>query len=124
MPAYAKISLVSSVFHPSDIAFARGWSEAAPGFGGWNLVMDSEDAPERVSVVPPGADDPVFVITRGPRDVRLQRLRPGAEPEEIGSLPGLREALLMLCALTEDALLDIHERLEEGFPRRERRNRG
>jgi hypothetical protein len=124
MPAYGKISIVSSVFHPSDIEFARGWSAAAPGFGGWTLVLDREDAPQSVSVVPPGADDPAFVMTRGPRDVRLQRLRPGAEPEDIGTRPGLREALLMLCPLTEDALVEIHERLEEEFPRREQRGKG
>ena len=120
MPAHAKIRLVSSVFHPSDIAFARGWSAAAPGFGGWNVLLDRENAPELISVVPPGADEPAFVLTRGPRDVRLQRLRPDEEPEEIASLPGLREALLKLCPLTEDALVDIHERLEASFPRRER----
>jgi len=123
MPAYAKISLVSAVFHPSDIAFARAWSATAPGFGGWTLVLDREDAPQSVSVVPPGMDEPAFVVTRGPRDARLQRLRPGAAAEEIGRLQGLREALLMLCPIADDALVEIQERLEVEFPRRDRRGK-
>ncbi len=121
MPAFRKIGVVSSVFHPSDIAFARFWSAAAPGFGGWKLALDHEAAPERVSVVPPGAVEPVFVVTRGPRDVRLHRLRPGGEPEEIASVPGLREAVLTLCPIDDDALEAIHTSLEEIFPRKDRR---
>ncbi len=120
MPAYAKVSLVSSVFHPSDIAFARRWSEAAPGIGGWGLRLDREERAEEVLVLPPGADAPVFRIVRPGRRVLLQKLRPDAEPEEIGVFDGLREAVLALCPLGDDALEAIHERLETDFPRRDR----
>jgi len=121
MPAYAKISLVTSVFHPSDIAFVRGWSAAAPGLGGWQVLLDRDDAPEMVSVLPPGAEAPVFVLTRGSRDVVLQRRRANGAVEEIGSFDGLREAVLALCPLGDEALEAINEGLEENFPRRDRR---
>ncbi len=120
MPAYAKVTLVSPVFHPSDIAFARGWSAAAPGIGGWGIVLDNEKAAERVSVVPPGSEAPVFDITRAVRDVLVRRRHAGAESEEIGSFEGLREALLALCPLADEALEEIHDGLEETFPRRDR----
>jgi hypothetical protein len=119
MPAYAKLSLVSSIFHPSDIAFARCWSEAAPGYDGWRLAFDREEAPERVSVLPPGAEEPVFVVTRDARDVILFRRRPAPPGElaELGRFDGLREAVLALCPINDEALEEIHERLEIDFPR-------
>src|SRR5271155_5437909 len=104
MPAYARMSLVTAVFHPSDIAFARGWSAAAPGFGGWGVLVDSDEATEQVSVVPPGAFEPVFFIVRHGRDVVLQQRRPNADPLEIGRFEGLRQAVLVLCPLDEEAL--------------------
>ena len=69
MPAYAKLALVTPTFHPSDIAFARGWSRRAPGLGGWTVLLDNDAAPEQVSVIPPGGDRPVFYITRQGRSV-------------------------------------------------------
>jgi hypothetical protein len=120
MPAYAKVTLVTSVFHPSDIAFLRGWSAAAPGLGGWGVRLDDEERAEEVLVLPPGADEPVFRIVRPGRDVLLQKLRRDAEPEEIGCFEGLREAVLALCPLDDDALEAIHETLEQRYPRRDR----
>lgn len=121
MPAYAKLSLVTSVFHPSDIAFARNWSAAAPGIDGWRVQLDREESPERVSIAPPGAEAPVFSIVRDTRDVVLYRRRPlTPEPEEVGRYPGLRDALLALCPLPDEALEEIHERLEMEFPRQGR----
>jgi hypothetical protein len=122
MPAYARVSLVTPVFHPSDIAFVRGWSAAAPGLCGWQVSFDQEDAPEQVSVAPPGAEEPLFVITRAVREVVVYRRRPsrGGELEELQRFDGLREAVLALAPLTDDALETIHETLERDFPRRGR----
>jgi hypothetical protein len=124
MAAYAKVKLVTSAFHPSDIAFARGWSAAAPGLGGWQIQLDNETSPERVSIIPPGALQPAFVVTRGVRDVILRRHRANGEDEEIGSFVGLREALLSVCPLDDDALVEIHESLEVTFPRYKRGKHG
>jgi hypothetical protein len=119
MPAYAKISLVTSVFHRSDVAFARAWSAAAPGFGGWRVSFDRDEAPELVSVLPPGAEEALFVITKGQRDVVLHQRRPSRNGalEELRRFDGLREAMLALCPLGEDALEAIHLGLERDFPR-------
>ena len=122
MPAYAKMSLVTSVFHPSDIAFVHSWSAVAPGYGGWHVRLDREEAPEQVSVLPPGAEEPPFVITKGPRDVALHRRRPGPEAglEELQRFDNLRDAVLALCQISGEALEAIHTRLERDFPRRGR----
>ena len=119
MPAYAKLSLVTPVFHPSDVAFVRSWSAAAPGLGGWRVAFDRDDAPEQVLVLPPGADEPVFVLVRDTRDVVLLRRRPGAPNalSEVHRFDNLRNAVLTLCRISDDALEEIHERLELEFPR-------
>jgi hypothetical protein len=119
MAAYAKVRLVTPVFHPSDIAFVRGWSRAAPGFGGWRVQLDDEDAPERVAVVPPGSEEARFVIRRDVRETVLARCPPaqGDELQEVGRFDSLREAVLALCPITDEALEDIHLDLERSFPR-------
>lgn len=120
MPAYAKVTLVTSVFHPSDIAFLRRWSDAAPGIDGWRVRLDREEKATEIVVLPPGAEAPVFRLIRPGRDVLLQKLRPNTEPDEIGHFDGLREAILTLCPLGDEALEAIHEALEAEFPRRNR----
>lgn len=121
MPAYAKVALVTPVFHQSDMAFARAWSQAAPGIGGWNVLVDRSAAPEQVSVVPPGGVEPVFFASRSAGKVALERKRADDnETVEIGMFEGLREALLALCPLTDEALEEIQTALEREFPRRNR----
>ena len=122
MPAYAKVRLVTPVFHPSDIAFLHGWSRAAPGHGGWRIEVDDERSPERVGVMPPGAEEALFVIRREAHETVLFRRRPArnGELEEIARFDGLRDALLALCPLPDEALEDIHLDLERSFPRRRR----
>jgi hypothetical protein len=122
MPAYAKISLVTSQFYPVDIAFVLAWSRLAPGFGGWQVAFDREPSTELVSIVPPGAEDPVFVIRRPGVDVVMHRNRPDGrgEPVEVGHYKTLRDAVLALCPLSGDALEEIHVDLETRFPRYDR----
>lgn len=123
MPAYGKITLVTTQFHPSDVAFARGWSRHAPGIDGWRLLVDREDGTERVSVVPPGAQEPVFIITHPAVNVLVERRVNGEGGDHfaaVGEFPNLRMAVQALCPISEDDLQEIHEELEIAFPRRAR----
>jgi len=117
MPAFAKISLVSASFHPSDLGFAQLWSRAAPGFGGWRLDLTAAASAGRVQVIPPGSQRPVFVIQRETREVSLAWLADGLPDEEIGKFANLRLALQMLCPLDGDLLEAIHVQMERDFPR-------
>lgn len=123
MPAYGKLVLVTSVFHPSDVAFARGWSRRAPGIDGWRVLLDREVGTERVSIIPPGADEPVFIVTRpGVRTVLERRVGGPGEDRMvlIGEFDNLRQAVQALCPLHDDHLQEIHEELEIAFPRARR----
>ena len=117
MPAYAKVSLVTPVFHPSDIAFAIGWSNTAPGYGNWRVVVDHSTAAELISVIPPGCEDPVFFIARHGGEVVMERQPPGGERSEVGRFRSMRDALLLLCPLDDDTLEEIQMGLERDFPR-------
>jgi hypothetical protein len=124
MPAHGKLLLVTPVFHPSDIVFARGWSRLAPGIGGWTVLLDNGEAPEQVSILPPGAEHPVFFATREGRDVVVKRKRAtGGDDElvEVGRFDGLRDAVLALCPIGDDAMEEIQLTLEKQFPRLGRR---
>lgn len=120
VPAYGKITLVTPLFHPSDAGFAQEWSRRAPGIDGWRLLLDRTPGAERVSVTPPGAEEPVFFISRpGVRTV-LERRRRGPDGDTlslVGEYDNLRLAVLALCPLHEDQLQEIHEMMELAFPR-------
>lgn len=123
MPAYGKVALVSTQFHPSDVAFARGWSKRAPGIDGWRVVVDQEEGTERVSVIPPGGVEPVFIITRPSVRALIERRVRGPEGERlepVGDYVNLRIAVQALCPITEDDLQEINEELEIAFPRKRR----
>ena len=117
MPAYAKITLVRPMFHPSDLSFAQRWSEAAPGWGNWRILLDKPEDAETVSVIPPGVEDPVFFIHRHGGEVVLERQPPGGARTEVGRFRGLRDVLLALCPLDGDTMEDIQLALERDFPR-------
>lgn len=120
MPAYAKLKLVTPIFHASDIAFARGWSRVAPGIGGWTVLLDNDAAPEQISVIPPGVAEPAFFLSRRGRDVVLERRRPMGDDDEVleaGRFDNLRDAVLALCPIDDDALEAIQVALESEFPR-------
>ena len=123
MPAYGKIALVTTLFHPSDVAFADGWSRRAPGIDGWRILVDRREATQQVSVLPPGAEEPVFIITRPAVNVVVERrVRDGGDErlEPVGEYPNLRAAVQALCPITDDDLQEIHEELEIAFPRNRR----
>ena len=40
-----------AVFHRADILYALEWAAAAPGIGGWNVLLDDEQQTRQVSVV-------------------------------------------------------------------------
>jgi hypothetical protein len=125
MPAFDKIALVTPVFHLADLAFVHAWSRHAPGIGGWRVLVDDQQAPENVAVIPPGAEEPVFFITRQAAKAVLARRPWQAGPEAprvtLGTFDTLRQAVLALCELPGEALQDIQEDLEREFPRWHRR---
>jgi hypothetical protein len=116
MPAYGKIALVSTRFHPSDVAFAIGWSRRAPGIDGWRVLLDREEETEQVSVIPPGSKEVVFVITRDGTKAVIERLN-GQSRQLVGEFTNLRLAVQALCPLQEEHLQEINEELELAFPR-------
>jgi hypothetical protein len=109
--------LVSTVFHPSDIGFAVNWGGVAPGWGGWKVMVDKEEDPEVVAIAPPGLEDPIFFLHRDVNEVVLAHEPPGADRAEVARFANLREALLNLCPVSDEALEEIHLALERDFPR-------
>ena len=123
MPAYGKIALVTPCFHPSDVAFAQGWSKRAPGIDGWRIVLDRQGMTELVSVIPPGSDEPMFFISRPGVRVLVERRARGQGEDTlmpVGEYDNLRQAVQALCPLSDDDMQEIHEELEVAFPRRRR----
>lgn len=119
MPAYGKVALVSAQFHPSDVAFAVAWSKRAPGIDGWRVLLDREEGTGRVSVIPPGAEKPVFVVTRDGTKAVMERVG-GRAARPAGEFDNLRQAVLTLCPLHEEVMQEINEELEAAFPRARR----
>lgn len=117
MPAFAKISLVSSVFHPSDVAFVMAWSRAAVGYDGWRVELDRPGGVEEIRVTPPGAEVPVFFLSRLVGEVLLERQPIGGRRVEAARFANVREAVQALCPLDDDAVEQVHIELERQFPR-------
>jgi hypothetical protein len=110
----------ASVFHQAEILFALEWASVAPGLGGWNLLLDDERATRLISVVPPGAEQPAFFLTRDGRDVRLAWRRGqggGGAAVEVGSFKSLRDAVLALCPLGEDVRRSVNQSMQVLYPR-------
>ena len=108
------------MFHPSDVAFAQRWSERAPGIDGWRVLLEPEAVHDRVHVLPPGAQEPAFLITRPSVRVVLERRVVGGGAESyriVGEFDNLRQAVLALCPLQGEDLQEINEELEISFPR-------
>ncbi len=109
-----------TVFHPADVLYALEWAAVAPGLGGWNLILDNDLTTRLVSVVPPGAENPTFFITRDGEQVTITWLRQqevGARPVDVGHFKSLREAVRSLCALSDDQLEIVNESMEVLYPR-------
>ncbi len=112
------------MFHPSDVAFALRWSERAPGIDGWRLRLEPEAVPERVLVLPPGSQEPVFLISRPSVRVVLERRVGNGSGEGsyrvVGEYDNLRLAVQALCPLDGSDVQEINEELEIRFPRARR----
>jgi hypothetical protein len=110
----------SAVFHQADVLFALEWAAVAPGLGGWNVVLDDESRTRLVSVVPPGAEQPAFFITRDGKEVTITWLRQkvvDGSLVEVGRFRSLREAVLTLCPLSDDLKELANESMEVLYPR-------
>jgi hypothetical protein len=110
----------TSVFHQADVLYALEWAAVAPGLGGWNLVLDDDRRTRLVSVIPPGAENPTFFITRDGAEVTINWLRQKTIDGvlvEVGRFANLREALLTLCPLSDDNKELVNEAMEILYPR-------
>jgi hypothetical protein len=110
----------TSVFHKAEVLFALEWAAVAPGLGGWNVVLDDDRTTRMISVVPPGAENPAFFITRDREEVTITWLRQKAIDGalvEIGRFKTLRDSVLTLCPLCDDLKELVHEAMEALYPR-------
>lgn len=86
-------------------------------------MPEPEAVPERVHVIPPGAQEPVFVISRPSVRVVIER-RIASHGEVtfrmVGEYDNLRQAVQALCPLTEEDRQMINEEMEVRFPRNRR----
>ena len=109
-----------SVFHQADILYALEWAAVAPGLGGWNVVLDDDRQTRLVSVVPPGAEQPAFFVSRDGSQVTITWLRQKITDSalvEVGRYRSLREAVLTLCPLCDDLKELVNEAMELLYPR-------
>lgn len=106
-----------AVFPVADLRFALAWSRAAPGLGGWQVTITQISSGEMVDVIPPGAEFPVFYILPRTGHVELVRERSievGGGQVVVARCPTLRDALLLLCPLSQECLAGIEARPREG----------
>jgi hypothetical protein len=97
---------VAAGFPVKHLAFALAWAAAAPG--GWVVKVTVVNDGELVSVVPPGAEFPVFFLALEHGAVETVRQRPaelGGELVGHGSHWTLVEAVLALCPLSASQTL-------------------
>lgn len=117
-PAVAAYGILGE-FHGADVLFALEWSAAAPGVGGWDVLIDDEAHPRLISVVPPGSNEPSFVALRTASTVIVIWLSANSAGDamEVGRFTSLRTAMLALCPLDPDALQFVNESMETLYPR-------
>lgn len=109
-----------SVFHRADILYALEWAAAAPGIGGWNVLLDDEQQTRQVSVVPPGSEHATFFMNRVGSEVSLTWVRGAGErsaPVEVARFASLREAVRSLCALSDEQVESVNDAMEALYPR-------
>jgi len=121
MSVPAKPTPDTAPFHIADILFVRAWAARAPGLGGWRVSVEPQDRQaHRVLVVPPGAEQPVFFISRRDGGVLIERRRPAESGSGLviaGRCESLREAVQRLCPLDGDTLQAVNEYMEQAHPR-------
>jgi len=111
------------VFDRSDVLYALEWAALAPGIGGWTVLLDSHEITRLVSVIPPGLAYPAFTMTRADGAVSLSHVRPSAAPHpsrEVARLASLREAVLLLCPLSDEDIATVDEAMTMLSPRPDR----
>jgi hypothetical protein len=110
----------TTLFHQADVLYALEWAAVAPGLGGWNVVLDDEKHTRLLSVIPPGAENPAFFITRAGAEVTITWLRQkvvDGSLVEVGRFGSLREAVQTLCPLCDDLKELVNEAMEVLYPR-------
>lgn len=113
-------------FQAADVLYALEWATLAPGLGGWRVIVSEGQKVELVSVVPPGAEFPIFFITPDGDEAVVERQRPravGGGYDPVGRFESLRDAVLALCKLDADQREELNTRMEAIYPRSLRRHR-
>jgi len=105
-------------FPGPDVSFALEWASVAPGIGGWDVRVDDETHPRLVSVVPPGALDPTFIIFRRENSVSVIWIVPNitGKLKEIARFANLPDAVLALCPLDDRLLQEVTKAMEVLYP--------
>lgn len=119
-PLVVPVATGEAVFHRADVLYALEWAAAAPGLGGWNVLLDNDEQTKLVSVVPPGSEEPTFFITNNGLHVSVTWLRTAREqatPVEVAQFSSLREAVRGLCELSEEQLESVNDAMEALYPR-------
>lgn len=84
---------------PEDIAFALAWEVYAPGLGGWTVQIDEDDSgSEFLLVDPPLVYGDGFTVRRDPAGASI------TWPQGAARASSVRDAMLMICPLSADAL--------------------
>ncbi len=86
-------------FTAQEFAFALAWELYAPGLGGWTVQRDTEEDGEQLILVdPPLVYGDGFVVRQSADGVSI------TSPLGVHRAATLRDALLLICPLCEDAL--------------------
>ena len=105
-----------AMFPIADLRFALAWSDAAPGFGGWQVEVVQISSGEMVDVIPPGAQFPVFSVVPRMGHVEVvweHAAEAGGGQVTVARPSTLRDALLLLCPLSAECLADIDRKLAD-----------
>jgi hypothetical protein len=98
-------------FSPAEVAFALAWAAYAPGLGGWSVEADfGEAGAELLLVDPPLVYGDGFRISRDGHEVVISW---AADERRVSTL---REAMLLICPLSPDALAAVEALIATSEP--------
>ncbi len=91
-------------FAAADIAFALAWEIYAPGLGGWTVHIDLDEGGDEFMLVdPPLVYGDGFVVRLDGNGAVI------TSPDGLHRAANLREAMLLICPLSPDALQAVEK---------------